>query len=33
MSHVFDVGPTTQEVSVGYRYLKEGMHEQATSFN
>ncbi|WP_248767723.1 TonB-dependent receptor [Pseudomonas sp. MWU12-2345] len=29
-SHVFDLGPTTQEVSVGYRYLKEGMHE-ATS--
>ena len=23
VSHVFDVGPTTQEVSVGYRYLKE----------
>ena len=30
VSHVFDVGPTTQEVSVGYRYLKEGMHEEAT---
>ncbi|MGJ7517868.1 TonB-dependent siderophore receptor [Pseudomonas baetica] len=30
VSHVFDVGPTTQEVSVGYRYLKEGMHEQAS---
>jgi len=31
VSHVFDVGPSTQEVSIGYRYLKEGMHEQATS--
>lgn len=30
VSHVFDLGPTTQEVSVGYRYLKEGMHEQAS---
>jgi Fe(3+) dicitrate transport protein len=30
VSHVFDVGPTTQEVSVGYRYLKEGMHEEAS---
>ncbi|HEF4761233.1 TPA: TonB-dependent siderophore receptor [Pseudomonas putida] len=30
VSRVFDVGPTTQEVSVGYRYLKEGMHEQAS---
>lgn len=30
VSHVFDAGPTTQEVSVGYRYLKEGMHEQAS---
>ena len=30
VSHVFDVGPTSQEVSVGYRYLKEGMHEQAS---
>ncbi|VVQ12425.1 Fe(3+) dicitrate transport protein FecA [Pseudomonas fluorescens] len=30
VSHVFDVGPTTQEVSVGYRYLKEGMHEQSS---
>ena len=33
VSHVFDVGPSTQEVSVGYRYLKEGMHEQASSLN
>ncbi|WP_395600067.1 TonB-dependent siderophore receptor [Pseudomonas sp. B19125] len=33
ISHVFDVGPSTQEVSVGYRYLKEGMHEQASSLN
>lgn len=33
VSHVFDVGPSTQEVSLGYRYLKEGMHEQATSLN
>ncbi|MCP2068744.1 TonB-dependent siderophore receptor [Pseudomonas laurylsulfatiphila] len=30
VSHVFDVGPTTQEVSVGYRYLKEAMHEEAS---
>ncbi|WPN48967.1 TonB-dependent siderophore receptor [Pseudomonas sp. P8_241] len=30
VSHIFDVGPTTQEVSVGYRYLKEGMHEEAS---
>ncbi|WP_150805444.1 TonB-dependent receptor [Pseudomonas fluorescens] len=30
VSHVFDVGPTTQEASVGYRYLKEGMHEEAS---
>ena len=30
MSHVFDLGPTTQEASVGYRYLKEGMHEEAS---
>lgn len=30
VSHVFDVGPTSQEVSVGYRYLKEGMHEEAS---
>ncbi len=30
VSHVFDVGPSSQEVSVGYRYLKEGMHEQAS---
>ncbi|MCU7647571.1 TonB-dependent siderophore receptor [Pseudomonas piscis] len=30
VSHVFDLGPTTQEVSLGYRYLKEGMHEQAS---
>ena len=33
VSHVFDLGPSTQEVSVGYRYLKEGMHEEATSLN
>ena len=33
VSHVFDAGPSTQEVSVGYRYLKEGMHEQASSLN
>ena len=31
LSHVFDLGPTTQEASVGYRYLKEGMHEQASA--
>ncbi|AZD55875.1 Iron(III) dicitrate transport protein FecA [Pseudomonas chlororaphis subsp. aurantiaca] len=30
LSHVFDLGPTTQEASVGMRYLKEGMHEQAS---
>lgn len=30
VSHVFDLGPTTQEASVGYRYLKEGMHEEAS---
>lgn len=30
VSHVFDVGPTTQEASVGVRYLKEAMHEQAS---
>ena len=30
VSHVFDVGSTTQEVSVGYRYLKEAMHEEAS---
>jgi Fe(3+) dicitrate transport protein len=30
VSHVFDVGPSTQEVSVGYRYLKEAMHEEAS---
>lgn len=33
VSHVFELGPTTQEASIGYRYLKEGMHEQATSLN
>ncbi|AZD36905.1 Iron(III) dicitrate transport protein FecA [Pseudomonas chlororaphis subsp. aurantiaca] len=30
VSHVFDLGPTTQEASVGMRYLKEGMHEEAS---
>ena len=30
VSHVLDLGPTTQEVSVGARYLKEAMHEQAS---
>ena len=30
VSRVFDVGPTTQEVSVGYRYLKEAMHESSS---
>ncbi|MDZ4020276.1 TonB-dependent siderophore receptor [Pseudomonas sichuanensis] len=30
LSRVFFVGPTTQEVSVGYRYLKEAMREQST---
>jgi len=30
VSRVFDVGPTTQEVSVGYRYLKEAMHEESS---
>jgi Fe(3+) dicitrate transport protein len=29
VSHVFDVGPTTQEASIGVRYLKESMHEQS----
>lgn len=29
-SRVFTFGPTTQEASIGYRYLKEGMHEQAS---
>ena len=30
LSHVFTLGPVTQEVGVGYRYLKEAMHEQAS---
>lgn len=30
LSRIFFAGPTTQEVSVGYRYLKEAMHEQAS---
>jgi Fe(3+) dicitrate transport protein len=30
VSHVFEAGPTTQEVSVGYRYLKEAMHEESS---
>ncbi|WP_277591485.1 TonB-dependent siderophore receptor [Pseudomonas chlororaphis] len=30
VSHVFDLGSTTQEASVGMRYLKEGMHEEAS---
>jgi len=30
VSRIFFTGPATQEVSVGYRYLKEAMHEQAT---
>jgi Fe(3+) dicitrate transport protein len=30
VSHVFDLGPTTQEASLGVRYLKEAMHEQAS---
>lgn len=30
LSRIFFAGPTTQEVSVGYRYLKEAMHEQST---
>ncbi|MGH8463540.1 MAG: TonB-dependent receptor family protein, partial [Pseudomonas sp.] len=30
VSRIFFAGPTTQEVSVGYRYLKEAMHEQST---
>lgn len=30
VSHVFDLGPTTQEASVGYRYMKEGMHEESS---
>jgi Fe(3+) dicitrate transport protein len=30
LSRIFFVGPTTQEVSVGYRYLKEAMREQST---
>jgi Fe(3+) dicitrate transport protein len=32
VSRVFFVGPTTQEVSVGYRYLKEAMREQSTAW-
>ncbi|CAM3889428.1 Fe(3+) dicitrate transport protein FecA [Pseudomonas reidholzensis] len=30
LSRIFFAGPTTQEVSVGYRYLKEAMREQST---
>ncbi|MEE1923161.1 TonB-dependent siderophore receptor [Pseudomonas sp. 148P] len=30
LSRIFFTGPATQEVSVGYRYLKEAMHEQAS---
>ncbi len=30
LSRVFYTGPATQEVSVGYRYLKEAMHEQSS---
>lgn len=30
LSRVFTLGPVTQEVGVGYRYLKEAMHEQAS---
>ncbi|MHA6197148.1 TonB-dependent siderophore receptor [Pseudomonas wadenswilerensis] len=30
VSRIFFTGPATQEVSVGYRYLKEAMHEQAS---
>jgi Fe(3+) dicitrate transport protein len=30
VSRIFFAGPTTQEVSVGYRYLKEAMREQST---
>ncbi|QXI44198.1 TonB-dependent siderophore receptor [Pseudomonas wayambapalatensis] len=30
VSRVFFTGPVTQEVSVGYRYLKEAMREQAS---
>ena len=30
VSHVFTLGPVTQEVGLGYRYLKEAMHEEAS---
>lgn len=30
VSRIFFSGPATQEVSVGYRYLKEAMHEQSS---
>ncbi|WP_259753551.1 TonB-dependent receptor family protein [Pseudomonas sp. GCEP-101] len=30
VSKIFMVGPTTQEASIGYRYLKEAMHERAS---
>ncbi|WP_166360707.1 TonB-dependent siderophore receptor [Pseudomonas akapageensis] len=30
VSHIFFTGPATQEASVGYRYLKEAMHEQSS---
>ncbi|MBN0631923.1 TonB-dependent siderophore receptor, partial [Pseudomonas aeruginosa] len=30
VSRIFFAGPTTQEVSVGYRYLKEAMNERAS---
>lgn len=30
LSRIFFAGPTTQEVSVGYRYLKEAMREQSS---
>ncbi|WP_420793785.1 TonB-dependent siderophore receptor [Pseudomonas fontis] len=30
VSRLFFAGPVTQEVSVGYRYLKEAMHEQTS---
>ena len=30
VAHIFFTGPATQEVGVGYRYLKEAMHEQSS---
>ena len=30
VSRIFFAGPTTQEVGIGYRYLKEAMNERAS---